>query len=241
MIEALQQSIWAILETAKSPVVAWSGGKDSMLLLYLTRMANPDIPIVWFRQNVSKKWRQWCESIIMDWDLTVYSYLASDSYYLPNDQGLTLVDEYSFGGGVMPILQDASGGSECAVKISPERLTAFSYPWAETLMGYKETDRHFVPGKGFFPEDGTPNGTTKLYAPMRTWTDDDVVKANRELGLPQSPSDDTLHRCTNCLQPGKGEVFCPETGGIIPRFSWDPAKALGAFRARFVPNFQAAD
>ncbi len=235
MIEETKQSIQNILKTATNPVMAWSGGRDSNLLLYLARQINPEISIVWFKQNVSKEWQVWCESIIMDWDLTVFSFPVSDTYYLPNDQGLTLIDEYSFGSVVIPVLQDVKDGVECAANVSRETIPAFAYPWSETLTGYRETDKHSILGKHFFPEDGTQCGNTKLYAPLRTWIDSDVLQASKELGLPEPPADDRLPRCTNCLQGKSEKVWCPEAQTQINSINWNPNERLNDFRQRFLP------
>lgn len=238
MIEETKYSIRQILQAARNPIVAWSGGRDSMLLLHLTREIQPDIAIVWFKQNVSREWERWCESIIVEWDLQVFTYPASDTYYLPNDQGLTLIDEYSFGLDVMPVLTDVSDDVECGAKVNGTRVPSFSYPWDATLTGYRASDRHSILGSNFFPEDGTQCGNTKLFAPMRWWADTDVERVSRGLNLPQPPEDDTLHRCTNCLQPGDDEVFCSQVDGFIPRLKWDSVTALANFRTRFVPQFQ---
>lgn len=248
MIEEAKQNIQAVLDSAKNPVIAWSGGRDSTVLLNLARQINPEIPVVWFKQNVSKEWQKWCESVIMEWDLVCFTYPASDTYFLPNDQGLTLVDEYSFGSATMPVLTDIKsmfngrcglGVKECAANISRGSLSAFPYPWTETLTGYRETDEHFVLGKHFFPEDGTQFGNTKLFAPLRNWKDDDVMRVYKELALPLMP-DERLYRCTNCLQGGSGSVYCPDEDKIIPAIKWEPTARLNDFRARFVPQFQAA-
>ena len=226
MIEKVAQ----ILESACSPIVAWSGGRDSMLLLNLARQVKPDIPVLWLKHNVSKSWRHWCESIIMEWDLTVFSYPASDTYVVPNGNGLTLIDEYSFGPDMMPVLTDVSAGVDCAVKASHATVASFAYPWTETLTGYRDTDYHTVLDRHYFPPDGTQFGNTRLYAPIRQLTDDDVARLGAH--LPQPPSDDTLPLCTNCLQ-GRGSVWCPDAGTYINSINWSPAESLAAFRQRF--------
>lgn len=247
MIEEAKQSIRSILDTTKNPVIAWSGGRDSTLLLHLARQVKADIPVVWFKQNVSKAWLAWCESIIMEWDLVVFNYPSSDTYYLPNDelgQTLTLVDEYSFGSGqTMPVLTDVVSGSgreqpigECAAEVSREFIPAFEYPWDVTLTGYRESDSHFILGTRFFPKDGTLFGNTKLYAPLRRWADVDVARATQALRLPSSPPDERLYRCNNCLRHKDRIVFCPEVGKEIQSISWDKNQALMGFRSRFVPQ-----
>lgn len=233
MIEEAKQFIQDILDSAKNPVIAWSGGRDSTLLLHLARQIKSDIPVVWFKQNVSEEWQTWCESIIMAWDLVAYTYPASDTYFLPNDQGLTLIDEYSFGSAMMPVLQDVVDGKECGANVKREAILAFPYAWSETLTGYRNTDQHFILGQHFFPEDGSLCGNTKLYAPLRAWTDIDVVRVSEELELPAAP-DDRLPCCTNCLQ-GKGRVFCPEVNKEIDSINWNPSARLNEFRQRFLP------
>lgn len=225
-----------ILQAAKSPVVAWSGGRDSTVLLHMAREIMSDIAIVWFKQNVSHEWERWCESIITAWDLTVFTYPASDTYYLPNSEGLTLIDEYSFGSARMPVLTDISGGAQCGAKISRGALPSFPYPWDVTLTGYRQSDHHSVLGYNFFPENGMQCGNTRLVTPLREWTNDDVARAYQRLGL-SVPPDDCLPRCTNCLT-GTGKVWCPEANAFIDSIKWEPTERLNEFRSRFVPDYK---
>ena len=48
-IEASKGIICDVLSRGKRPVVLWSGGKDSQVLLYLLWRIRPSIPVVYFR------------------------------------------------------------------------------------------------------------------------------------------------------------------------------------------------
>lgn len=233
MIEKARERIKELLAMAQNPAVMCSFGKDSLLLLYLAREVKPDISIVWFKQSVNKESQRFAEWVIAEWDLTVFSYAPSDKYYLPNGEGLTLVDEYSFGQTSLPVLTDTVEGESCGINLPNVRTPLFDYQFDVTLVGCKLCDEHSI--LGHYCNDCWELGKTVFYAPLKDWTDDDVLEAIKVLGIPCEEVDDRLRVCTRCLQ-GTGEVFCPERQAMIPSFQWDKEASLAAFRNHYIPQ-----
>ena len=228
-IEFAQQVIADALAGAQSPVVCWSGGKDSQLLLRLVAEQRPDVPVLYFRSPDPKR-RRWAEQFIADSDLTAYSWLPADRYVVP---GVHLVEEYSFGNMRLPIVSDVHHSDRCVLKIPREFVGHVAYPFDVTLVGVKDSDEHPILGKGYWQPDGDG-----CFAPLRSLSDEEVWQAIRELEIPveeavyDGSEPDGPSFCTRCLSE-EPEVFCPAAGRVIPRFDWNPSAALSAFRQRF--------
>jgi 3'-phosphoadenosine 5'-phosphosulfate sulfotransferase (PAPS reductase)/FAD synthetase len=235
-MKKLRSHIKELIKRATKPAVMCSFGKDSLLLLCLAREFKPDIDVLWFPDGMNREQKRYAEKIIKDWDLTahstVYAYAPVSRYFLPNEEGLTLVDEYLFGEQRMPLLTDIAEGSNCAANISREKTECFVSPWDVILHGYKETDWHFI-SNGYFPAGGFQLGDSKLYMPLRHWTDGQVLQAIKDLGIDYEQIDDSLPLCTRCLT-GTGQVFCPDLKKEIPAIDWNQQEALQTFRERFL-------
>jgi hypothetical protein len=217
------------LEGARAPIVCWSGGKDSQLLLRLVAEFKPDIQILYFRSPDPKR-RRWAEQFIADSDLTAYSWLPADRYFLP---GGHLVEEYSFGNMRLPLVTDIAEGDRCVLEIPQQFVEHVAYPFDVTFVGVKDSDEHPLLGQGYWQPDGDG-----CFAPLRHMTDEEVWQAIRDLEIPVeeavydgSESQDPSF-CTRCLSDDP-EVFCPAAGKVIPRFDWNGPAALSAFHQRF--------
>lgn len=243
MLKEARQVIESGLRESQFPVCMWSSGIDSMLLLFLLRKY-VDIPVLWFHEDLSTKQAKFAHSIIRDWQLTVFNYAPMDRYYLPNEKGLTLINEYSIGGAPFPVLTDVEHSEQCGLDISKQRTPYFAYHWPVTFVGWKETDGHFITGKNPFPPDGTQVGNTRFFAPLRHMTDADVLRLTKRLGIPMNQGKyagnteydpDYLHRCTRCFSK-ESEVFCPKQQAMIPTQPWERDIALSNFRTRFLAH-----
>lgn len=234
----IRENIKQVLEGSENPCLLLSFGKDSLLLLWLIREVCPSIGILWYSVDITREQRRYAEKIIKLLDLTVYSYLPSDRYFLPNKEGLSIISEYSMGGSILPNIRDIEDGDVCAITLNRNRTPHFVYPFDTTFVGWKSTDEHFIVGKNFFPPDGVQLGPTKLFAPLRDLTDTQVLSAIKELDIPYEEVDDTIQICTSCLQAGSEKVYCPAQDAEIPRIVWNQEKRLSEFRQRF--GFEAA-
>lgn len=229
-MERARQIISEVLAQSSRPVVFWSGGKDSQLLLHLAREQKPEIDVLWFRDGIPKFQAEFIRSN----DLTVYSYAPMDQYYLPDGDGLSLVREYSINGTPFPVISDVGYSDDCGLELSIERTPFFPFPWDTCLIGWKATDGHSITGLNPFPEDGTVVGGTRFYGPLRHMTDEQVLSELARLGLPFDDDNDTIRKCTNCLCRAESDVYCPKLGQRVPPIVWDSASSLAAFRQRFL-------
>lgn len=228
-LDQAREIIAHALNGAKAPIVLWSGGKDSQLLLKLASEVNQDIPVLWFR-STDRARRKFAESFIADTDLTAYSWEPADRYLLQSNEGMHLVEEFSFGKRRLPLISDIVPGERCAVNLSKERVAFVNYDFDVTLAGSKACDSHSLIAS---------TQVEGIVYPLWNMTDEEVWEAIREMEIPVEESVydgrevDSLPLCTRCLSQGEGEVFCPEVKGTIPRFKWQPQAALAAFNTRF--------
>ena len=226
-LDQAREIIARALKGAKFPIVLWSGGKDSQLILKLVNDIR-ETPALWFR-SVDPKRNKFAERFIADSNLTAYSWEPADRYLLPNGNEFSLVEEFSFGHRKIPVISDIAQGERCAINISKQRVSFVNYDFDVTFAGVKAVDRHPI----------APHAPEGFVYPLWHMSDEDVWESIRELEIPVEESvydgrePDGPALCTNCLSQGEGEVYCPEKKGMIPRFSWQPDAALAAFNRRF--------
>jgi hypothetical protein len=227
-LDQAREVIARALDGAKMPIVCWSGGKDSQLLLKLVTEVNQDVPVLWFR-SIDPTRRKFAEQFIADTELMAYSWEPADRYILPNGEGMSLVEEFSFGSQKLPLISDIALGTRCAINAPKERVEFVNYTFDVSFVGAKQRDSHALVK---WDDDD-------FVAPLWHMTDKEVWTAIREMEIPVEESVydgrevDGPQLCTRCLMPGSDEVFCPDAQRLIPRFNWNPNAALAAFNARF--------
>lgn len=224
-----RQNVEAALGKASQPVVLWSGGKDSMLLLTLVREIDKSVPCIWFRTGFDETF---AKQTIHDLDLTVYSYSPTDVYVIPNGDDLSMVHEFSFGRDRLPAVVDIADGEECSLTRFTKRSFDFYQPWDVILVGYKDGDGHATVARTSLFPAGFKLGGADVVAPIRHMTNDQVRAALFELNVSHDTNDE-LPLCTRCMQGNVGKVWCPKMGKMIPRHEWEREQSLLAFRRRF--------
>lgn len=222
-MELAKQKIRAALESALTPAVLWSGGKDSSLLLRLAHEVRPDITAIHLVTGIKTD-----VGLIMELGVTMLSWPAADTYLLSDGDRRVRVQEFDFDGARLPVITDLEEGEQCA------RLPQPSLPFIATgfdvlLWGARDCDTHFLKAvSSSFPPDGYVLGKARLYAPLR------------HMGNEQIPDDvyphpaDALGLCSNCFSGG--DVWCPREQAMIAGTAVDWSIGLNAFRQREAIN-----
>lgn len=199
-----------ILESAKSPAIWLSFGKDSLLVLKLALAAGFDGPCYHFGGELSK----FAKQVILEHDLTVYSWGCGDRYLIPDGEGLAQVEEFVIGSAIVPFVSPVVEGECCDHGEYKPFTRIFDYRHDITLTGYRKSDWLDAVGVTFPREMDL--GITRIVNPVYDLTDEQVVE---QLGF-KPPEENQVEYCRSCLQ-------------AIKSSGWDRNAALVNFRRRF--------
>ena len=184
------------LSASASLAVLSSFGKDSMLLLWLVRQIRPDTPVLWFRTGQDERF---AKRVIREWNLTTFSWAPADIYVVAENGNRTLVHEYGVGNSRLPVLIDLLPGGPCATDQFAQRTPTLYLPFDTLLVGWKDSDTHWLKGEGKLAEDGFKLDRAALTAPIRHLTDAQVMGAIMDNHIPYEPVEDQLALCTDCI------------------------------------------
>lgn len=215
MIKETRNYIREALANANSPALLCSFGKESLVLLKLAREVRPDISILWFGDSLST----FGESVIRENDLQVFSYPPADRYLVPNGDGYSLIDEYSFGQTRVPLISDLVASDQCEIEtLSTLRKPFFGYGADVTLWGFRQEDRHSLVDT-VFPRQ-FQLGQTMMVAPLYDWSESDIFAAIEELRIPYEPETNHIGVCSECLEQITATVGEDSLTAFQERFNW---------------------
>ncbi len=209
-------NLTAALETATSPAILWSGGKDSTLLLMAARQLGYNLPAVWFRDGA---YNDDIMQRVHELNLTLYSWAPANMYLLAHDGSVALISEFSINGELLPMLTDVVGkkGGRC-LAVETARTPQLYMPFDLLLSGYKDCDNHWAAGNKLLYPEGLMLGQTRLTAPIRHLTDEQVLDELAAMNISFHQRDDRMPICSDCVA-GKP-------------LHWDKPLDLTAFRSR---------
>lgn len=168
MLDKLRQDLANI--QAKHPILAWSGGKDSQLLLFLLREIYGEFPVLVFPHWWDNK--DFVAKMVKEWDLVAYTYRPNHIYASPDH----VISYYQVGKNLLPVITDVLNFDKCGL----DRLNISGrvphFEWDLVITGSKSCDSHKLVPKLQFPDD--------IYTPLWDWTDGEVHNAIDELGVP---------------------------------------------------------
>lgn len=220
------------LSAAKMPIVLCSFGKDSMAMLHLIRTIKKDIPVLFFKEAFHPKKYIFANSVITDWDLTVYEYPPTMIEIMHNNGVTELVNLYSLGLGAYIYLPtgvvQTQDSNVCALRdiYQKPKIDNFLYKWDLTFIGHKDSDKDII------LENAKPHGGyraigfTYFVYPLKDWTDKDVWeymgknnipyndkrydKANEYREFKDYTYNNDYHECCyNCINPEQPDItFC---------------------------------
>lgn len=219
------------LREAARPVLLWSGGSDSTLVLALLREQPIDFDIVIFgRERWTRAQKQRVDALIKKWNLKCFSY-PPISQNLVGNGTLSAVFEYVIGQGTVPLVQDLVDGDRCLFDVlEGHRCTATPFEWDLWITGGRQDDTHYIQTP--VPSMEWTVSGKHFYAPLfdktREWVKDELKKRGLDMTATDTEDTGNLVCCHNCLKGGK--VFCPKEGKEIDSLIWDAEANLMAFR-----------
>lgn len=228
--------MFEFLQHYKTPVLLWSAGNDSTLLLAMLIEANIPVDIVQFgREFWTKEQKRRADELIMKWNLKVLSYPPIRTSFIGNDDQISLVREYAFMGAVVPMVSDLIEGQTCIADLDSHKAYAPPVRWDLVLVGSRKDDSHYAM-TNVIPSKHWTAGDTDLYAALYDWTREEVIEELKRRDLPYDEVDEqtdsgNISLCSKCLQGI--ETLCPKENAVIPPVIWNRHTNLTAFQAAY--------
>ena len=243
------KNIETCLKFSKRPVLAWSGGKDSMALLDLVfNKVGAKIPIFFFTEQWQPSKYAFQHRIIEDWGLEVYSWSPTLSNFQQTDDEFEVQNMYVFDKtkvtcptGITP-MEDGKPWV-CAMDIyNRPKSGGIVSGWDGMLFGHKLSDSDPIYGgdAGTRIDARTIPDECSVFFPMKDWTHDDVFQYCEENNVPIQTSRyekvdgkwsekvdrthncDYVHACTACVDRRESApkfVHCPKLDCTIENIS----------------------
>ena len=228
---------------AVMPIVAWSSGKDSMVLLHLARQIRPDVGVLFFCENYQPHKAAFADSVIQEWGLDVYTYGPARMDINAGSGMVELIRVQDAGQGeyiYLPVGINPDFGSDyqCSLNllVSGPGQT-FDYPWDVTFVGHRSEDVDPVYGHIPLAAESAKVGNTTMVYPLRDWTTDEIWTYTERHNVPvnfgrydksdsyreyadKRTNNDYYDICTRCLSPyEESVVICPKVNQMVPNLS----------------------
>lgn len=234
--------ILAALKIGRNPVVMFSGGKDSTVMLHLLIAMGLRFPLIFHREPFFSEKYEFANKLIQDWGLVAHDWPPVMVSMWQGKEMMAYTNHYQIGhDGQKPLTLDLPKNILepeeglpwlCGVDQFLNRPTGlFNYPWDMAFIGHKSCDEDQIAGKIPLHCDIVPNKKGPAAAfPLRNWTNEQVwdyldehdvpIQEDRYDGLSRSElpdkraNSDYFHACIRCVDIRlKGKsVTCLKTG-----------------------------
>jgi hypothetical protein len=237
------------LTHSKKPVLAWSGGKDSMALLDLVvNKVGAKVPIVFYREQWQPHKYAFQNRIIEDWGLEVYTWHPAISNFQQTGDEFEVQNRYIFDNtdmtcptGITPM--EKGQPWVCAMDIyNRPKNQGIIAGWDGMLVGHKLCDSDPIYGgdAGIRVDVRVNPHQCNAFYPIKGWTHDDVFEYCESNNVPiqtsryekvdgkwaekadRSQNCDYVHACTACLDRRDSApkfVHCPKFKCTIENIS----------------------
>jgi phosphoadenosine phosphosulfate reductase len=239
-LERTRHCIRRGLQHCPRGLIAWSGGKDSMVLLHLLRSEGAQLPLVFFREPWQPAKYAFHERILRQWNLLAYSWHPTESAFQQRNEEFELQNTYRLNGttltcpsGITPPAADLPWVCGLDMLQRPKQSELVATPFDALWIGHKRCDSDPILGG----DVGTriearplPHGVTMLF-PLRDWSHEEIWAYIETHDVPYDAeryekvdgtwrerperrrNADYVHACTRCLDrrpDAPRRVYCPK-------------------------------
>lgn len=192
-VDKAKAIIQVAADTGSRPAVLSSFGKDSMVLMHLTKATlkrDPlsthafPLPVIYWRGPWFAHKHEFAQRVARQWSMEVHDYMPVAAGIKVNEQHLELVGRYSLGVGYIDIPTNVCRPEEyprrdylCGLRdwILRPKSGAITFPWDTLLHGHKSSDVDPFEGQVPLRSDREQiHDNLQLFFPLREWTDLDV-------------------------------------------------------------------
>lgn len=237
------------LGRVKKPVVAWSAGKDSQVMLHLIRHVSKDIPVLHLRGFADETKHDFAEDEIGRLGLLMIEPRPFATEVAGKGDHIEIAEIYQLTDNAviyLPVKSDAitvlsfpieaepdhvpGPSSHCAIEklnqpTNPEPLDVDGI-----FIGHRNDDADPVHGAIPLESDTVEAGGVTFVYPLKDWTEANIWEASELLNIPQNKARyerkdmyanaDYFPMCVECLKPTDAEsIICPKIG--------EPVYAIG--------------
>lgn len=230
----------------KYPVVAWSGGKDSMVLLHLIRCLGYNPEVFLMREPWQPSKYDFQNRVISDWNLVCHYWNPAVSEFQQNGDEFEIQNDYYIRDEFLTcptgITKPQDGFRfECAIDmLKRPKQECIDANWDTIFIGHKGCDSDpIIGGDAGTRIDVRRTPGLSLYFPLKDWTHDDVWDYIEKNNVPwdsdryekvdgkysekedRTKNVDYVHACTACIdrRTAGQNVYCPKFGGIVQNVS----------------------
>lgn len=239
LIDASLALIRETLARAEKPVVAWSAGKDSQVMLHLVRQIMPDVPVLHLRGFPSETKHAFADAEIERLGLNMVVGLQPYGRDIVGTGAhVEVIDIYVLGERT-PIYYPIEAepgyipgpGSHCAIEKLNEPVGTESLDVDLVFIGQRNDDGDLVHGAMPLKTDVFEDAGIISVYPLKNWTEADIWAASELLNIPQnraryngdmSQNADYFPMCVECLKPTEAEtIICPKINEPVYAYGRD--------------------
>jgi hypothetical protein len=247
-LERTVELIRAGLSVPNRSALAWSGGKDSMVLLHILHSLGVKMPVIFFKEPWQPEKYSFQNSVIELYGLEVYTWHPSSSAFQQNGDEFEVQNVYQLNTSTMTcptgITAPVAGKPfACAIDIlnRPKQAALFAN-WDMVWIGHKSCDSDPILGgdAGTRINARFGQGWVNFMFPLRDWSHDEIWEYIEHNGVPwdknryekvdgkyrekedKAMNVDYVHACTACIDKrpeAKKFVYCPKFKGMVENAS----------------------
>lgn len=221
------------LEKAEKPVITWSAGKDSQVMLHLIRQIRKDVPVLHFIGFDHPQKHFFSDLIRESLELEIVPTLPASTDVVAKGDHVEIIEEYRLNEKValyFPIEAEPDyipgPNSHCAIEKLNQPIEGKPLDVDCVFIGHRGDDIDYVHGAIPLESHAIEADGVLFVYPLKDWTEANIWAASELLNIPQNvaryarkdmdANADYFPMCVECLKPTAPDyVVCPKTGDLV--------------------------